>query len=53
VQPEADRLFDALSARLDTLPAAERPAALADVVARLEARQGKLGSDPNFAEIGV
>jgi 3-(3-hydroxy-phenyl)propionate hydroxylase len=53
VQPAADRLFDALSARLDTLPAAERPAALADVVARLEARQGKLGSDPNFAEIGV
>jgi len=42
VQPEADRLFDALSAQLDAMPAAGRAAALASAVARLEAREGNL-----------
>jgi 3-(3-hydroxy-phenyl)propionate hydroxylase len=49
VQPEADRLFDALSAKLDALPESARAPALANTIARIE----KLGSDPNFAEIGV
>jgi 3-(3-hydroxy-phenyl)propionate hydroxylase len=42
VQPDADRLFDALSAKLDAMPAGERAAALAGVIARLEAREGNL-----------
>jgi hypothetical protein len=42
VQPDADRLFDALSAQLDAMPAGERAAALAGVIARLEAREGNL-----------
>jgi 3-(3-hydroxy-phenyl)propionate hydroxylase len=42
VQPPADRLFDRLSAQLDAMPARERAAALAPVVARIERTQGNL-----------
>jgi len=42
VQPDADRLFDRLSARLDALPEGERAAALAKVVARIEQSGGNL-----------
>ena len=42
MQPAADRLFDALSAQLDAMPPEHRAAALAPVIARIEARQGNL-----------
>jgi 3-(3-hydroxy-phenyl)propionate hydroxylase len=42
VQPEADRLFDALSKQLDALPAAARAPALANTVARIEEARGNL-----------
>jgi len=42
VQPTADRLFDALSAQLDAMPPEHRAAALAPVIARIEARHGDL-----------
>jgi 3-(3-hydroxy-phenyl)propionate hydroxylase len=42
VQPDADRLFDTLSAQLDARPAAARAAALAEVVARIERARGDL-----------
>jgi 3-(3-hydroxy-phenyl)propionate hydroxylase len=42
VQPAADRLFDALSAQLDAMPPEHRAAALAPVMARIEARGGNL-----------
>jgi hypothetical protein len=41
-QPAADRLFDTLSAQLDAMPPEHRSAALAPVMARIEARQGNL-----------
>ena len=41
-QPAADRLFDILSAQLDAMPPEHRAAALAPVVARIEARGGNL-----------
>jgi 3-(3-hydroxy-phenyl)propionate hydroxylase len=42
VQPAADRLFDVLSAQLDAMPPEHRAAALAPVIARIEARGGNL-----------
>jgi 3-(3-hydroxy-phenyl)propionate hydroxylase len=42
VQPQADRLFDRLSAQLDAMPASERAAALARVVARIVQAEGNL-----------
>jgi 3-(3-hydroxy-phenyl)propionate hydroxylase len=42
VQPEADRLFDALSKQLDAMPAAARAPALARVVERIEHARGNL-----------
>jgi 3-(3-hydroxy-phenyl)propionate hydroxylase len=42
VQPAADRLFDVLSAQLDAMPPEHRSAALAPVIARIEAREGNL-----------
>jgi len=42
VQPAADRLFDVLSAQLDAMPPEHRAAALAPVIARIEARHGNL-----------
>jgi hypothetical protein len=42
VQPEADRLFDALSKQLDAMPAAARAPALARVVERIERARGNL-----------
>jgi 3-(3-hydroxy-phenyl)propionate hydroxylase len=41
-QPAADSLIDTLSAQLDALPPEHRSAALAPVMARVEARQGNL-----------
>jgi 3-(3-hydroxy-phenyl)propionate hydroxylase len=41
-QPAADRLFDVLAAQLDALPPEHRGAALAPVIGRIEARNGKL-----------
>ena len=42
VQPAADRLFDVLSTQLDAMPPEHRAAALAPVIARIEARGGSL-----------
>jgi 3-(3-hydroxy-phenyl)propionate hydroxylase len=42
VQPACDRLFDTLSAQLDAMPPEHRAAALAPVIARIEARGGNL-----------
>jgi hypothetical protein len=42
VQPACDRLFDTLSAQLDAMPPEHRAAALAPVIARIEARAGNL-----------
>jgi 3-(3-hydroxy-phenyl)propionate hydroxylase len=44
LQPDADRLFDRLSAQLDAMPASTRAAALATVVARIEQAAGDLAA---------
>jgi 3-(3-hydroxy-phenyl)propionate hydroxylase len=44
LQPDADRLFDRLSARLDAIPASARAEALARVVARIEQAAGNLAA---------
>jgi 3-(3-hydroxy-phenyl)propionate hydroxylase len=44
LQPDADRLFDRLSAQLDAMPAPARAAALATIVARIEQAAGDLAA---------